>query len=107
VDNSNPLSFEGMVLILMGFAMALWGLLLLYKPASLHPGSCMYRYIYYRFFAWRRKDMENSPKLTDVTDRAIMGHAKPPCVGHLWSPDVGQAESPGVYHPTSPCIDQA
>ena len=65
MDNSTQTSVWGMVVILMGLAMALWGLRLLHKPVSLHPDSYMYRYIYYRFFAWRRRDMESSPKLTD------------------------------------------
>lgn len=65
MGNSNQTSFWEMVAILMSLAMVLWGLRLLHKPTSLHPDSYMYRRIYYRFFAWRRRDVERSPKLTD------------------------------------------
>jgi len=65
MNNSNETSFWGAIAILMGLAMALWGLRLVYKPASLPPDSYIYRYIYYRFLAWRREDMERSPKLTN------------------------------------------
>ena len=51
--------------ILMGLAITLWGLRLWHKPASLHPNSLMYRYIYYRFFAWRHRQEELSGGLTE------------------------------------------
>ena len=41
-----------------------------------------------------------------VTDRVIMGHAEPPCVGQPWAPGVGHGEPPGVYHPWSPGMGQ-
>lgn len=53
--SSSELSFWGLVLTLMGLAMALWGLLLWFKPDSLRPDSYMYRHIYFRFFSWGRK----------------------------------------------------
>jgi hypothetical protein len=58
----------------MGLAIILWGLRLWRKPASLHPDSLMYRYIYYRFFAWRHEKEEISGRLTEKQIRiyAIM-----------------------------------
>lgn len=65
MDTLKETSFWGMTAILMGLIMALWGLRLMHNPATLPPKSYMYRYIYYRFFAWRREDIESPPKLTE------------------------------------------
>jgi hypothetical protein len=53
------------LLLLMGLATIVWHLRLWYKPASLRPDSLMYRYIYFRWFAWRQGTHEDSVRLSD------------------------------------------
>lgn len=49
----------------MGLAITVWSLRLWYKPASLRPDSLMYRYIYLRWYAWRRGTREDSVRPSD------------------------------------------
>lgn len=41
------------------------GLFLFVVPNSLSSNSPMYRWIYYRYFAWSKEDMENAPKFSE------------------------------------------
>ncbi|NOZ73269.1 MAG: hypothetical protein GXP38_15420 [Chloroflexi bacterium] len=42
----------------------LTGIFLFLVPNSLSSNSPMYRWIYYRYFAWSKEDMENAPKFS-------------------------------------------
>jgi hypothetical protein len=61
----------------MGLAIALWSLRLWYRPASLRPNSLMYRYIYFRWYAWRRGEQKDTVSLTNEQIRhyAVRGVA--------------------------------
>lgn len=53
--------FSVLLWILFVF-IALMGIFLFVFPNSLGSDSPMYRWIYYRYFAWSKEDMENAPK---------------------------------------------
>lgn len=55
---------EGLLLI-VGLVTILWGVQLWRRPASLHPNSLMYRWIYLSWLAWQRGKLKNIPKLTE------------------------------------------
>jgi len=55
--------YAGLV-TLIGLALSLWSLRLWHRPTSLRPDSPMYRWIYFRWFSWRRS-AEDAVELTD------------------------------------------
>lgn len=65
VNSFNTLSYftAGLVLVLIGLPLAIWGLRLWKQPASLHGDSKIYRYLVIDWQTWPRR--RNAEKLTE------------------------------------------
>ena len=48
----------GIAVMLPSLALAVWGVCLLIKPSLLRPGTFIYRWIYWRWFAQTSKDSD-------------------------------------------------
>jgi hypothetical protein len=51
-------------LLLLGIIAVGWGVWLIWRPESLRPGTPLYRWIYWRWHAWRRRAHGASEELS-------------------------------------------